>query len=182
MPVIATQERLERIQINDYKRQQRNHLLTSRFNDETWSENEAYRKKNNNRGCIYCAPDPISNEIPSETIMFILEMNNDRNQIMGIGMVRNRPYVNKYKVYGNGNYNRYVFTGKERVDRKEMTESEEEVMQAFDILCFTGRQHMKRGQGLKRFPTKILYRCNARIDLVDFIRNMFKERMTEKTK
>ena len=100
MPVIATQERLERIQINDYKRQQRNHLLTSRFNDETWSENEAYRKKNNNRGCIYCAPDPISNEIPSETIMFILEMNNDRNQIMGIGMVRNRPYVNKYKVYG----------------------------------------------------------------------------------
>ena len=65
-------------------------------------------------------------------------MNNDSNQIMGIGMVRNRPYVNKYKVYENGNFNRYVFTGKERIDRTEMTDAEEEIMQAFDILCFTG--------------------------------------------
>lgn len=180
MPVIVTKDRLERMQINEYRRQQRNYLLTSRFNNETWQENTNYRNKNTKTGCIYCSPDPISNDIPSETIMFILEMNNDSNQIMGIGMVRNRPYVNKYKVYENGNFNRYVFTGKERIDRTEMTDAEEEIMQAFDILCFTGHLHMKRGQGLKSFPTKILYRCNKKVDLVDFIKNMFKERMKER--
>jgi hypothetical protein len=180
MPVIVTQDKLEKIKINDYRKQQRNYLLTSRFNEETWSENEKHREINNNSGCIYCSPDPVSNQIPTETILFILEMNNDTNKIMGIGMIRNRPYVNKHKVYKNGNYNRYVFTGKERIDRTEMKEEEEDIMQVFDILCFTGRQHMKRGQGLKSFPIKMLYRCNSRMDLVGFIRDMFKKRMVNK--
>jgi hypothetical protein len=180
MPVIVTQDKLERNKLNAYRKQQRNYLLTSRFNNETWLENLSYRNKNNNPGCVYCSPDPISSQIPTETILFILEMNNDTNTIMGIGMVRNRPFVNKHKVYVNGNYNRYVFTGKHRIDRAEMSEEEEHIMQAFDILCFTGRRHMKRGQGLKSFPTEILYKCNSRIDLVDFIRNMFKLRMLDK--
>ena len=32
------------------------HLLTSRFNSETWNENEMYRNKMNISGCIYGAP------------------------------------------------------------------------------------------------------------------------------
>jgi hypothetical protein len=104
-------------------------------------------------------------------------MNNETNQIIGVGMVRNHPYINKYNVYGNGNYNRYVFIGKQRIDRMDMTPEEDIIMQVFDILCFTGNRHMKRGQGLKSFPLDMLFRCNKRLDLVDFIAKMFKSRL-----
>ena len=53
-------------------------------------------------------------------------------------------------VYQNSNYNRYVYV-KHRIDRCEMTKEENTIMQALDILCFTGNTHMKRGQGLDNF-------------------------------
>jgi hypothetical protein len=164
--------------LREYKKQFRNFLLTSRFNDETWYENNAYRQKHKNFGCVYCSPELISRQIPQDAIMFILEMNNDTNEIMGIGMVKNRPIVSKYKVYSHGNYNRYVFVGKHRISRDEMDEQELLVMKVFDILCFTGNRHMKRGQGLKSFPVDMLYRCSKKFDLVQFIVEMFKKRIT----
>ena len=117
-----------------------------------------------------------------DTVLFILEMNNDTNRVVGIGMVRNHPISNSsYKtVYKNGNYNRYVYVGKYRIDRSEMNEQEERIMKVFDILCFTGNRHMKRGQGLKSFPVDMLYRCNKTLDLVNFISEMFKKKMANK--
>jgi hypothetical protein len=106
-------------------------------------------------------------------------MNNDDNKICGVGMVMNKPRINKYSVYENGNYNRYSFIGKCRIDRSEMTEEENTIMKVFDILCFTGNRHMKRGQGLTMFPVEMLYKCNKQLDLVEFIRNMFKSRFTK---
>ena len=166
--------------VNNYKQQLRRFLLTSRFNNETFQENVNFRAKNPNVGCVYCAPDPISQQIPMDTVLFILEMNNDTNRVVGIGMVRNHPVSNKPRVYNNGNYNRYVYVGKHRIDRSEMNEQEERIMKVFDILCFTGNRHMKRGQGLKSFPVDILYRCNKTLDLVNFISEMFKNKMANK--
>jgi hypothetical protein len=177
----------ERIKLNkkvlktyilEYKKTFRHYLLTSRFNSSTWNENESYRLKNPSINCIYCSPEPISKIIPIDSIMFVLEMNNDTNKIIGIGMVRNHPYVNKYCIYSEGNYNRYVYIGKIRIDRNSMTDDEERIMRVFDILCFTGNKHMKRGQGLKSFPVDMLYRCSVKLDLVNFIREMFKRRLT----
>ena len=104
-------------------------------------------------------------------------MNNDKNKIVGIGMVRNHPHINRYTVYSNGNYNRYVFVGKQRIDRDDMSVDEDRMMKVFDILCFTGNKHMKRGNGLQLFPVEMLYRCSKRIDLVQFISDMFKKRI-----
>jgi hypothetical protein len=177
-------------------------IMTSRFNNSTWSENNQFRQTvndhnmehnvataqqgagsnkntNNTIGCIYCAPNKVAQYIPVESHMFVLEMNNDTNKIMGIGLVRNHPICNKYRVYKNGNYNRYVYVSKHRIDRADMTESEETIMKAFDILCFTGNRHMKRGQGLMAFPIDMIYRCRTIIDLVKFIGDMFKERSTK---
>lgn len=178
-PIIPTEEKIHKTQVKNYKSQLRNFILTSRFNDNTWSENKSYRTSHSQIECIYCSPDPISQAIPSDSVMFILEMNNDSNKIMGIGLVRNHPTLNKHYVYENGNYNRYVYTGKHRIDRSTMTEKEEQIMKFFDILCFTGNRHMKRGQGLKSFPTDILYRCSKKVDLVKFVSEMFKSRITQ---
>lgn len=176
--LVPTKEKIHRTLVNEYKKQFRNYLLTSRFNNQTWTENIQYRKRNSQLGCVYCAPDPISQVIPNDSILFILEMNNETNSILGIGMVRNHPIFNKFHVYENGNYNRYVYAGKTRIDRNEMTAEEDLIMQVFDILCFRGNRHMKRGQGLKSFPPDMLYRCSKKLDLVKFINNMFKTRLS----
>ena len=54
----------------------------------------------------------------------------------------------------------------------------EVIMKAFYILCFKTNNHMKRGQGILQFPVKSLYRIKKQvIDLVDFVNNMFKNRI-----
>ena len=50
-------------------------------------------------------------------------------------------------------------------------------MKIFDILCFRGNKHMKRGQGLKSFPIELLFTLFKKVDLVKYIGNMFKERL-----
>ena len=177
---ISTNERLHRKQLRTFKKNMRNHILTSRFTTTTWNENKTYRNTHKSVGCIYCSPDPISKSIMIDTNLFILEMNNDTNKIMGIGLIRNQHVNGKLNVYNKGNYNRYAFIGRIRIDRTDMTEEEDLVMKIFDILCFRGNTHMKRGQGLKSFPTDLLYRLSQKVDLITYIGNMFKSRLVRK--
>lgn len=166
-----------RKQLRLFKKDLRNHLLTTRFTTATWNENENYRKLHSNIGCVYCCPDPISKSIMIDTNLFILEMNNDTNKIIGIGLIRNQSVNGKLSVYSKGNYNRYTFIGRTRIDRSEMNEEEDLVMNIFDILCFRGNTHMKRGQGLKSFPTELIYKLSKKFDLIKYIGNMFKQRL-----
>ena len=87
--------------IKNYAATMKHFIMTSRFNDDTISENKAYRSRNQKIGCIYCTPQTISKKVPIDSILFILEMNNDKNRIEGIGMVRNHPQVSKFNVYNN---------------------------------------------------------------------------------
>jgi hypothetical protein len=163
-----------------YKANLDRYILTTRFSDETWNENVQYRKYKKFNGCVYSSPDPITNAIQFEKILFILEMNNDKNEIMGIGMIRNDPKLYKHKVYDNERYNRYQYVGNNRIDRSDMNGEEEDIMKVFDNLCFKGNRHMKRGQGLKMFPIEMIYNCLKILDLVEFINNMFKRRLKQK--
>ena len=175
--LIPTIKRLYRKRLIEFRGEFRNHIMTSRFNTRTLEENDMYRRAHPAIKCVYCSPDPISVQIKPDAIMFILEMNNDTDKITGIGLVRNHPTIGRHFVYENGNYNRYVYTGNYRIDRSEMTAEENRIISLFDILCFTGNKHMKRGQGLKAFPTDMLYRMLPILDLVKFISQMFKDRM-----
>ena len=74
---------------------------------------------------VYGSPKEITMYVPREAIMFILEMNNDENRIMGVGLVKNIPYPNKHIIYEEGNWNRHNFVGKHRIDRNELKEDEE---------------------------------------------------------
>lgn len=155
------------------------HLATSRFNDVTWSENrkfcEEYKKK-----IAYCCPIPISIKIPLDNLIGVLEMNNDTNRILGIGLIHNRTF-HKTWVYEDGNYNRNTYIGKRRIDRSEMTESEEKIMQILDQYCFKGSGHLKRGQGITIFPTKYLFDSYEKeIDILQEIKNMFNSRRIKK--
>ena len=188
-PSIDDELRIKK-EFKQFLENRRSFLLTSRFGSykknniifDTWEENKKFREKNPNLGCIYGSPDKIAKTIPIDSILFILEMNNDINKIMGIGMVKNHPITGKYNTYKDGNFNRYLFLGKYRIDREEMTEEEEKIMKAFDVLCFTGNQHLKRGKGITAYPPYMIFKCIKIIDLVEFISNMFKKRFSTKNK
>lgn len=151
-------------------------LMTSRFTDETLSQNRAYCIRARVK-CIYCSPSRISSSVREDTAMFILELNNSKNRVEGIGLVKNRARYG-VSVYSNGNYNRYSYLGHYRIARADMTPEEEEIMKFFDVICFHGIYHMKRGSGITRFPPEILRVCKTRFDLVEFVRQMFKRRVS----
>ena len=112
----------------------------------------------------------------SESMLEAVEMNNETNKIMGIGLVKNTPLCNKYEIYQNPSYNQYAYIGFYRIDRSEMNEMEETILRVLDHYCFKGRTHLKRLKGIKIFPQKILDKCNSILDLLDFISKMFLSR------
>jgi hypothetical protein len=169
----------ENIKIRNYKSTVRTHLLTSRFNTETRKQNEIYRNEKWPNGCIYCSPEQISHHIPINSKIIVLEMDNDMNQIFGIGLLVNKPFFNKYYIYADENYNRYNYIGKYRIKREDLNTTEEAVFKALDILCFKGNEHMKRGHGIKAFPTKLLMNCSDTFEITPFIEDMFKTRFSK---
>jgi len=173
------EKKQENIRIRKFKSEMRTFILTSRFNTETRLQNEKYRNQKWPNGCVYCTPEQISQKIPIDAKMIVLEMDNDKNTIFGAGMLLNKPFFNKHSVYTDDNYNRYSYIGKYRIKREELTEQEEAVFKALDILCFTGNDHMKRGHGLKSFPTKLLMNCSTVINMNHYIEDMFKRRFSK---
>jgi hypothetical protein len=163
--------------LREFQHNLKSHIATTRFNNQTWEENRNYVKHHPSVGCAYGASEQISTKIHNESVMMVLEMNNDKNRIMGIGMVRNHPISRKHRIYTNEEYNRYAYVGRHRIDREDMTEEEEIIMQAFDRLCFKGARHLKRLRGIKAFPVDMLYRCKKIMDLSEFVKDMFKKRI-----
>ena len=164
------------------------HIVTTRFTNETWNENKTYCEKHKKYlQCAYGVPLQTNNDFAHDDVLFVLEMNNEENKIMGVGMVKNEPLFRNsmYKIYDNQDYNRYVYLGKNRIDRSEMNEDEENICKVFEILCFTGKRHQKRLSGIKAFPMDMIYKMSKRAielgkkDLVDFIIHMFKQRLTK---
>jgi len=166
----------------NYCKTMKSHLMVTIFNEETRKESEKYREQRlPNGSAMYCCPFPVTKTIPLERNLLVLEMNNDTNEIMAVGAVRNRPNIEKYFVYKemHSYYNRFVYLGKYRISRKDMTEYEESVMKALDNLCFKGNHHMKRSQGISSFPSIIIWRCRNVINLVEFVENMIRDRMNK---
>jgi hypothetical protein len=149
-------------------------IATTRFNDKTYEENRNFQQEE--YPCIYNCNKPVSQYISSKLDIYVLEMNNDKNCIMGIGVIRNDPIYNKYKIHDEEKYNIFSYVGKDRIDRSDFTKEEERMIKVFDILCFTGKRHSKRLVGIKCFPKDMLFNCRDIFDLVDFVCNCFKSR------
>ena len=171
-----------RRRIRTYQKTLRHTLATTRFNDFTWSENCKIRQTNPNAKCIYATPIQIASRIVLDSNVFVLEMNNEKDQIMGIGLIKNHPVAGKYAVHSVHNYNRFVYIGKWRIDREDMNEREMEVIRLLEAICFRGINHSKRGQGITGLPMKLQYKSHLLgLNLVDYICDMFKSRMSTTT-
>lgn len=164
--------------IREYRLRGNSTIVTTRFNEKTFNENKLYREHcmSPKPGCIYTASHPIAVNVPLDKEIFVLEMNNETNRIMGIGLIYNIPIYNKYKVHDNSKYNVFSYVGKFRIDRNDMCENENDIMKVFDILCFKGKRNLKRLKGIKRFPIDMLYNCKDILDIVSFVHDMFIKR------
>lgn len=146
-------------------------ITTTRFNNDTWNENKNFREKYNYTGCIYGSPCELSCKIEKNAVLFVIEMNNTTNKIEGIGVIRNTNRHDKYyNVYNAGNFNRYTFVGKYRIDRSDLLLENTDLVKVLDILLFKGKTHSKRSDSITLFPEKLL---RQEIDIAKEITNVF---------
>ena len=132
-------------------------IASTRFNNDTWRENSEYRNKIKHTGCIYGTTIKISNLIQEDAFLYVFEMNNSLNRIEGIGLIKNKLYCdNYYKIYSDGNYNRFIYKSTYRIDRSYLELHHPDMLHLFELLLFKGKTHLKRGFGITRIPEKLI--------------------------
>lgn len=158
-------------------------LSSTRFNELTWQENCAYRKKHNLPGPIYCAPMKMRETVMPDSLVFVIEMKNLKKKkktdsggcIEGIGLIKNRHIPTeerfKYPVYEEGNFNRYIYKGDYRIDRTILQTYNLKLVEFLDDILFNGKTHLKRGNGFMRVPDKLLQKCE--FDILSEIKQIF---------
>jgi len=166
--------------VSKWKREPRTHyLMTTRFTNDTHEQMINYCSKSAKIRCAYGSYTPMAAYLPQDVMMFVLEMNNDKNKIMGIGLIRNTLSTKKHFVYNENIYNAFTYIGSTRIDRTEMTEEEEAVMTICDNICFKGMFQQKRCKAVTLFPVDVQqkYIDEDDFDLTEFVRNMFLTRL-----
>ena len=131
--------------------------MVTRFNNSTWNENKRWREINNYDGCIYNSPVYIKEIIPLRIVLYVIEMNNDTNKILGFGKIINKVYTDrKYRVYEERNYNRFTYRGTKRIDIDNIENNEIKAkIQKLEERLFKGKGHLKRGQGITQLPKDV---------------------------
>ncbi len=148
-------------------------LTTTRFNTETWNDRERWLANNQWKGAIYGTPRRATQSIQGP--MIVLEMHNTENKIKAIGLVKARAMGSDkvHQIYGDRNYNRYIYKSNYRLvlDQITMLPIEEKIIAIFNQLLFKGACHLKRGQGIMAVPNWIMK--NQWIDFLKYFKAMF---------
>ena len=137
-------------------------VACTRFNTQTWQEYQDWKAKNQSTyeqiyqrplKCIYGSPREMSHtKMPPHAKILVIEMNNDENQIKGIGVIQNQTASEVYRrppppppvtsvpvhpssvpdlppsrivfnhLFSNRNYTRYIYIGNEYYATKEELE------------------------------------------------------------
>jgi hypothetical protein len=85
-------------------------VMATRFNATTFAEFQTHLARR--RPAFYNTPCPITRtRVPSSpnVVLYVLEMHNDANVLMGVGLVRNEPTISPPPVYRDRRYNFYGY-------------------------------------------------------------------------
>lgn len=139
------------------------YLACTRFSNKTYEENMNYRL-NHGEVVLYGPSFKISEKYPINAPIYVIEMNNEKNKIEGIGLIKNILVVNKrHKIYENGEYNRYIYRGKHWLSREQLGE---EISEILDTVLFKGKSHMKRRTGITVLGEKIFKNWNHELEVI----------------
>jgi len=132
-------------------------LASTRFTNETYEQNTLYREAHSLREYIYCQRKRIKASIPLNSLLYIVEMNNSTNEILGIGLIKNFIVTDKfYKVYSSTDFNLYTYKTIYRLNRAELLMEHSDLVFALETICFKGKTHLKRIPGISIIPNKLL--------------------------
>lgn len=148
------------------------YLACTRFNNITYEENINYRRKYN-ENVIYGSTLKIRDKYPAGCLIFIAEMNNEKNRIEGISLIKNLLVHDKrHKIYDNNEYNRYIYRGKYWLSREQINDFDTEVLEIFDNILFKGKSHLKCRIGITIITKKLFVHWKYEITN---LKNMVKE-------
>jgi len=152
-------------------------IACTRFTDITIADNYRYRESRK-IACIYCSPVPMSELYSRDTYLFVFEMNNTTNQIMGIGLIQNvRQTDRTYIIYSSEelvyNYNRYIFKGNHWLSRDQLPPN---IIEIFDKILFKGKSHLKRMINISVLTNKLFARWEYdQIEIINQLKQLFAE-------
>jgi hypothetical protein len=161
------------------------YIAVTRFNHTTIHEFQTFYKEKDITSCVYNVPVPIKQKFDKDCYFIVLEMNNSINKIMGIGLIGNFVEYNKYLIFKDNNYNRFCYQGKNRIDHSMFTDKEMETITHLENICFKGKRHLKRGQGIQVISanTVNLYlREHDSVELLLPLQEMFLKRFGKENK
>ena len=118
--------------------------------------------------CVYGSPIPVKHAVRGSAWMIVLEMQNDANKIVGIGLVKNSPNLPSVPtLHSSGSngckkpsvYNCGIYQGAYRIDllsnEIELTREEQLVIKMLELALFYGANHSKRGKGICELPKHV---------------------------
>ena len=128
---------------------------TVRFTDETYNNNLAWKRRKGWEGSCYGFDKPMPSSINIGETVYIIEMNNTQNKIMGIGFIKNIYLAkNRTRIYENQSYNRYVFKSDKHISIDEILKKGNKnatIIEFLENILFYGGgergKHFKRGSG-----------------------------------
>tara|TARA_Y100000768_G_C23867465_1_gene628774 strand:+ start:123 stop:620 length:498 start_codon:yes stop_codon:yes gene_type:complete len=156
-------------------------ICVTRFNNKTIKENYNWKLLNAHVGCIYGTPIKISEKILPDTLIAVLEMNNTKNIIEGIGFIKNKlEKENKkyYKIYTDNNYNRFIYKSNLRIDKSSFSEYEKNIIENIEYLLFKSSKHCKRGHGIQCIPKNIK---DEEFNYINFLKRLYYKRFIKIT-
>ena len=149
-------------------------IAVTRFNETTWREYTIYKNEHNK--IYYNTPCKITEDIPIDNYIVVLEMHNDDNKIKGIGIIKNTLFNKKKIIFSDQNYNRYSYKLLSRIDRESLHDYDESIIKFFDLICFKGYKHLKRGKGIQRIPKYIIDNCKSVLHFPNYFNDLFKNK------
>ena len=165
-------------------------VYTTRFTSDTYYQNQRYRDSVDWNGALYGSMLRFPENTPDK-LLFILDMNNTTNKIMGIGLVVNKLARDQsISIYSKSSFNNYIYKSKyyiQLVDVEYQTEIQSEwtkfIEEEFERKLFYGKSNSKRGGGFMAFPRKFLRDKHilflvtlfAIINPNDFVKNIYEK-------
>jgi hypothetical protein len=127
-------------------------VMVTHFDHTTWAEFERQFAEGYGRVQYYNSPSLITRtRVPStdNVVIYVLEMRNDINRLMGVGMILNTPVPSPPRVYRNNRYNRVGYRILERVSLPSLCpDLNPSFIESLERTLFHGKSHCKRGKGI----------------------------------
>ncbi len=135
-------------------------IASTRFTTDIYAENQRYRRKHN-IPVVYGSCMMIRAKYPLHAVVFVLEMNNETNQVEGIGQIRNRLCYQEMENVYNSNiilseHNTYFYTGQHWVSRNTIKKMDTDLLEIFENVLFKKKTHVKRHAGISVLTEQLL--------------------------